>query len=45
MLDWLTNNCELFGFDCQNWMLLVTGGLLLYIVALAIRQRQRVDLN
>ncbi|MGH6726388.1 MAG: hypothetical protein ACREB8_07580 [Pseudolabrys sp.] len=45
MLNWLTNNCELFGFSGQNWMLLVAGGLLLYIAALAIGQRRHVDLN
>ena len=34
MLNWLTANCELFGLPGQNWMLVVGGGLLLYIAAL-----------
>jgi hypothetical protein len=41
MLNWLTANCDLFGLPAQNWMLVVGGGLLLYIAALAIsRGRQ-----
>ena len=39
MLNWLTANCELFGLPGQNWMLVVGGGLLLYIAALAISRR------
>ena len=34
MLNWLTSNCELFGLPGQNWMLVVGGGLLLYIAVL-----------
>ena len=45
MLDWLTGNCELFGFAGQNWMLVVAGGLLLYIALLAIGQRRQLDLR
>ncbi len=41
MLNWLTANCDLLGLPAQNWMLVVGGGLLLYIAALAIsRGRQ-----
>lgn len=41
MLDWLTGNCQLFGLEAQNWMLVIGGGLLLYIATLVIaRQRQ-----
>jgi hypothetical protein len=36
MLNWLTGNCELFGLPGQNWMLVVAGGLLLYIAVLVI---------
>lgn len=41
MLNWLTGNCELFGLTGQNWMLVVAGGLLLYIVVLAISRRRQ----
>jgi hypothetical protein len=41
MLNWLTGNCELFGSTGQNWMLVVAGGLLLYIVMLAISYRRQ----
>jgi hypothetical protein len=36
MLNWLTGNCELFGLPGQNWMLVVAGGLLLYIAVVVI---------
>ena len=36
MLNWLTGNCELFGLAGQNWMLVVAGGLLLYMAVLVI---------
>ncbi len=45
MLNWLTGNCELFGLTGQNWMLVVAGGLLLYIGVLAIGQRRQADLR
>lgn len=41
MLDWLTKNCDLFGLPAQNWMLVVGGGLLLYIGVLALPRRRR----
>jgi hypothetical protein len=41
MLNWLTNNYELFGLPGQNWMLVVAGGLLLYIAMLAIGSFRR----
>lgn len=43
MLDWLTANCDLFGLPAQNWMLVVGGGLLLYIGGLAMPLRRRRD--
>jgi hypothetical protein len=39
MLNWLTGNCDLFGFNGQNWMLLLAGGLLAYIAVLVIGRR------
>jgi hypothetical protein len=41
MLNWLTDNIELFGLPVQNWMLLLGGGLLLYIAILAWPRRRR----
>ena len=41
MLDWLTETVELLGLPMQNWMLLVGGGVLLYIGALAFPRRRR----
>jgi hypothetical protein len=45
MLNWLTGNCELFGLTGQNWMLVVAGGLLLYIAALAIGHRREAGVR
>jgi hypothetical protein len=39
MLEWLVNPSDLFGFDGQNWMWVVAGGLALYAVALLIARR------
>ncbi len=36
MLNWLTESSEWFGLPGQNWMLVVAGGLLLYMAALVI---------
>jgi hypothetical protein len=41
MLDWLTDNTDLLGLPAQNWMLLLGGGLLLYIGMLAFPRRRR----
>ncbi len=41
MLNWLTSNCELFGLPGQNWMLVVGGGLLLYVAVLVISNRRQ----
>jgi hypothetical protein len=41
MLDWLTDDIDLFGLPAQNWMLLLGGGLLLYIGVLAWPRRRR----
>jgi disulfide bond formation protein DsbB len=43
MLNWLTNNCDLLGFNGQNWMLVLAGGLLVYIAVLVIRQRRQAN--
>lgn len=40
-MDWLTDNIELFGLPAQNWMLLLGGGLLLYIGVLAFPRPRR----
>lgn len=40
MLDWLSETCNVFGLAGQNWMLLVAGGLLIYIAGLAIARRR-----
>jgi hypothetical protein len=39
-LNWLIGQSDLFGFSIQNWMLLIGGVLLVYIVLLAIARRQ-----
>jgi hypothetical protein len=36
VLDWLIGNCELFGIAGQNWMLVLGGGLLLYVATLIV---------
>jgi hypothetical protein len=43
MLEWLTNDLNLFGLPAQNWMLLLGAGLLLYIGVLALPRRRRSD--
>ena len=41
VLNWLTANSELFGVPAQNWMLVIGGGLLIYIAALVIAERRQ----
>jgi len=41
MLNWLTDDITLLGLPAQNWMLLLGGGLLLYIGVLAFPRRRR----
>lgn len=41
-LNWLTGNCHLFGLTGQNWMLVVGGVFLIYIVAVAIARRRQM---
>jgi len=41
MLNWLVGNCEVFGVTGQNWMLVVGGGLLLYIAMLMVARRRQ----
>jgi hypothetical protein len=43
MLNWLTGNCDLLGFNGQNWMLLLAGGLLVYIAVLVIGRRRQTS--
>jgi hypothetical protein len=38
VLDWLVGDC--FGLTGQNWMMVVGGGLLLYIAGLVIARRR-----
>jgi len=45
MLNWLTGNFDLFGLSGQNWMLVIAGGLLAYIVVLALSRRRHVGLR
>jgi hypothetical protein len=45
MLNWLTSSWELFGLSGQNWMLAIAGGLLFYIVALAISRRWQAGIR
>jgi len=40
-LDWLTENCRLLGLNGQNWMLIVGGGLLIYVGALALERHRK----
>ena len=43
MLNWLTDNCDLLGFNGQNWMLVFAGGLLAYIAVLVIGHRRQAS--
>jgi hypothetical protein len=43
MLNWLTGNCDLLGFNGQNWMLVLAGGLLAYIAVLVIGQGRQTN--
>jgi hypothetical protein len=40
VLDWLTDNCSLFGLTGQNWMLVTALGLIGYIAVLAYVRRR-----
>ena len=42
MLHWLVGNCDLFGFNAQNWMLVVTGALVLYLLTLLVTHERRL---
>lgn len=44
MLNWLTGNCWIFGLRGQNWMLLLAGGMLVYIAILAYARRRQSPL-
>jgi hypothetical protein len=45
VLNWLVGNFDLFGLTGQNWMLVVGGGLLLYIAVLVIAQRRQTGIR
>ena len=36
MMNWLVANCEMFGLAGQNWMLVVAGALVAYVVVLLL---------
>lgn len=41
VLNWLTSSYEIFGVPCQNWMLVIAGGLMVYALLLTLaRHRQ-----
>lgn len=39
MKSWLVAQCDLFGLSGQNWMLLVAGGMLVYIAILIVARQ------
>lgn len=39
MKSWLVAHCHLFGLSGQNWMLLVAGGMLVYIAVLILTRQ------
>ncbi len=41
MMNWLVGDSQVFGLTVENWMLLMGGGLLLYIAVLVIAGRRR----
>jgi hypothetical protein len=45
MLNWLVDNCDLFGVACQNWMVLTAGALLLYVALLVVAHRRQAGLR
>lgn len=40
MLNWLVGEFHVFGLAVQNWMVVIGGGLALYLVALAMLRRR-----
>ena len=41
-MDWLTSNSVWFGVPAENWMLVIGGGLLIYIAVLVIAERRQM---
>ena len=41
MLQWLVDDWHWFGLSGQNWLLVIGGGLALYIAGLLIARRPR----
>ena len=39
LMNWLVGNSDLFGVPAENWMLVIGGGLLVYITVLVIAGR------
>ena len=44
MLRWLVGNFDVFGYSGQNWMLVVAGALLLYVLTLLLTRQSRTPL-
>ena len=38
LMNWLVGNSNLFGIPAENWMLVIGGGLLVYIAVLVIAE-------
>jgi hypothetical protein len=41
VLQWLISDCRLFGLPAQNWMWVLTSGLLLYLAVLTVIRRRQ----
>ena len=39
LLDWLVDHSEFLGVTVENWLLVVFGGLLIYLAGLVIARR------
>jgi len=39
-LHWLVGDCQLFGLTMQNWMPIIVGVIVIYIVTLAVLNRR-----
>ena len=40
MLHWLVGSCHVFGLNAQNWMLVIAGALVVYLIGLALLRRR-----
>jgi hypothetical protein len=41
LMNWLAGHTEWFGVPAENWMLVIGGGLLVYIAILVIAERRQ----